>query len=72
MLLPYVWLLLFFLAPFLIILKISFAEPVIAQPPFTSLLEWGEQGFEGIRATFENYLVPVPRTATTASSISRR
>jgi putrescine transport system permease protein len=53
--LPYVWLLLFFLAPFLIILKISFAEPIVAQPPFTPLLEWGERGFEGLRITFENY-----------------
>jgi len=55
-LVPYAWLLLFFLTPFLIILKISFAEPVVAQPPFTALLEWGEQGLAGIRATFENYL----------------
>ena len=55
-LVPYAWLLLFFLAPFLIILKISFAEPVVAQPPFTALLEWGEQGLAGIRATFDNYL----------------
>jgi putrescine transport system permease protein len=55
-LVPYAWLLLFFLAPFLTILKISFAEPVIAQPPFTALLEWGEQGLAGIRATLENYL----------------
>ncbi len=54
-LVPYVWLLLFFLAPFLIILKISIAEPIVAQPPFTSLIEWGEQGFRGLRATFENY-----------------
>jgi len=54
-LLPYLWLLLFFLAPFLIILKISFAEPIVAQPPFTPLLEWSEQGFEGVTATFENY-----------------
>jgi putrescine transport system permease protein len=54
--LPYVWLLLFFLAPFLIILKISLADPIIAQPPFTALLEWGRDGFEGIRATFDNYL----------------
>ena len=52
---PYFWLLLFFLAPFLIILKISLAEPVVAQPPFTALLEWGEDGFEGIRATLSNY-----------------
>ena len=55
-LVPYAWLLLFFLTPFLMILKISFAEPLIAQPPFTALLEWGEQGFAGIRATFENYV----------------
>ena len=54
-LVPYVWLLLFFLAPFLIIFKISIAEPVVAQPPFTSFLEWGEHGLRGIRATFENY-----------------
>jgi putrescine transport system permease protein len=53
--LPYLWMLLFFLAPFLIILKISFSDPVVAQPPFTPLLEWGEQGFAGVRATFENY-----------------
>lgn len=33
--LPYLWLLIFFLAPFAIILKISVADPVIAQPPFT-------------------------------------
>jgi putrescine transport system permease protein len=53
--LPYVWLLAFFLMPFLIILKISFAEPVIAQPPFTALLDWSAQGFERLRVTFENY-----------------
>lgn len=55
-LVPYAWLLLFFLTPFLIILKISLAEPVVAQPPFTALLEWGEQGLVGLRATFDNYL----------------
>lgn len=32
---PYVWLLVFFLAPFAIILKISTADPLIGQPPFT-------------------------------------
>ncbi|GAB5375681.1 MAG: ABC transporter permease subunit [Acuticoccus sp.] len=32
---PYLWLLLFFLAPFLIVLKISFSEAVIAQPPYS-------------------------------------
>ncbi|MEM9147851.1 MAG: ABC transporter permease subunit [Pseudomonadota bacterium] len=31
---PYAWLAVFFLLPFIIVLKISFSEPVIAQPPF--------------------------------------
>jgi len=53
--LPYLWLVLFFLAPFLIILKISLADPVVAQPPFSPLIEWGTQGFEGIGATLSNY-----------------
>jgi putrescine transport system permease protein len=33
--LPYLWLFVFFLAPFAIILKISVADPVLALPPFT-------------------------------------
>jgi len=52
---PYLWLLLFFLAPFVIILKISVADPMVAQPPFSPLLQWGRDGFEGIRATLANY-----------------
>ena len=36
---PYFWLLLFFLIPFFIVFKISFAEPDLAVPPFTSLLQ---------------------------------
>lgn len=36
---PYLWLLVFFLAPFAIILKISLADPIIAQPPFTPTLD---------------------------------
>ena len=31
---PYLWLLAFFLAPFLIVLKISTSQPVIAMPPY--------------------------------------
>jgi len=38
--LPYLWLTLFFLVPFLIVLKISFAEAALAQPPFTSLVDY--------------------------------
>jgi putrescine transport system permease protein len=37
---PMLWLLLFFLVPFLIVLKISFSESRLAIPPFAPLLEW--------------------------------
>ncbi|ROS00092.1 putrescine transport system permease protein [Sinobacterium caligoides] len=37
---PYIWLLLFFLVPFAIVFKISFAESVRAQPPVTPLIIW--------------------------------
>lgn len=35
---PYLWLLFFFLLPFFFVLKISFAQPDIAQPPYTPLV----------------------------------
>jgi len=53
---PYVWLLLFFLAPFIIILKISFADPLVALPPFTPLLDWTASGLDRIKVTFDNYI----------------
>ena len=40
---PYAWMLLFFLIPFLIILKISLAETQVAIPPYTSLVEYAEE-----------------------------
>ncbi|HYG89610.1 MAG TPA: ABC transporter permease subunit [Azospirillum sp.] len=47
---PYLWLVLFFLVPFLIVLRISLSEAVIAQPPYTPLFDWlaGEDG-EGLK-----------------------
>jgi putrescine transport system permease protein len=53
---PYIWLLLFFLAPFVIIFKISLADPVVAQPPFTALLDMAASGWDRIQVTFDNYL----------------
>jgi putrescine transport system permease protein len=52
---PYLWLLLFFLAPFVIILKISVADPLVALPPFTPLLDWAQQGWQRLHVTFDNY-----------------
>jgi putrescine transport system permease protein len=53
---PWLWLLLFFLVPFLIVLKISFATTQLAQPPYTSLLEWGEGVFPRVVLHTANYL----------------
>ncbi len=40
--LPYLWLILFFLLPFLIVLKISFADIARAIPPYTELVTWAD------------------------------
>ena len=52
---PYAWLLFFFLAPFLIVLKISLADPIVAQPPFTPLFDAAAPPGERLQATVENY-----------------
>jgi putrescine transport system permease protein len=52
---PYLWLLLFFLVPFAIVLKISFADPLVAQPPFTSFFDWSADAGNRILATLDNY-----------------
>jgi len=36
---PYLWLLVFFLAPFLIVFQISFTDPLIGLPPYTPLID---------------------------------
>ncbi len=48
---PYLWLFAFFLLPFIIILKISLADPVIAQPPFTPMFD--ESG--NLSVTHDNF-----------------
>ena len=57
--LPYLWLLIFFLAPFAIVFKISFADPIMAQPPYTPLFDWSRDIagglFDRIHLTFDNY-----------------
>ena len=52
---PYFWLILFFLAPFALVLKISFAELQIAQPPYTPLLQYAEEALS-ITLNLGNYL----------------
>ena len=53
---PYFWLLLFFLAPFLIVLKISLAEATIASPPFLPMLETIDEGIIQVKLVFENFI----------------
>jgi putrescine transport system permease protein len=40
---PYAWMVMFFLIPFAIILKISLAETQVAIPPYTSLVAYAEE-----------------------------
>ncbi len=52
---PYVWLTLFFLVPFLIILKIALAKQALAVPPYESLLVWADGSLVAIKLTFANF-----------------
>jgi putrescine transport system permease protein len=45
---PYLWLLLFFLAPFVIVLKISVSQNAIAMPPYVPVLDVAA-GWHGLR-----------------------
>jgi putrescine transport system permease protein len=54
--LPYCWLLLFFVVPFVIVLKISFSDMDLAIPPYKPLLEWTGNHALNIRLNFNNYV----------------
>ena len=51
---PLFWLLLFFLIPFIIVLKISFSEVRLAMPPFAPLFQW-IQGWPRPKLHLGNY-----------------
>src|SRR5580692_3653071 len=58
---PYAWLVVFFLVPFLIVLRISLSQPTLAQPPYTPLLDL-LAGWHGVTAFFgalslDNYVL---------------
>ena len=53
---PTLWLLLFFLAPFLVVVKISLSEALLAMPPYAPLLDWdGGEGRLLLRFNLGNY-----------------
>src|SRR5262249_26142732 len=47
-LVPYLWLIIFFLLPFLIVLKISLSQTAIAQPAYVPVLDLAA-GWAGVR-----------------------
>ena len=54
--LPLSWIIVFFVIPFLIILKISLSESIYGAPPFTPLLNWVSHTAVTVQINFYNYL----------------
>ena len=52
---PYIWLAVFFLIPFLLVLKISFSESVLAQPPYAPLWTTDASGAIELKASADNF-----------------
>ncbi len=52
---PYIWLLLFFLAPFGIVLKLSISEAAIAMPPYLPIFEWADGLIPDFTGTLYNF-----------------
>lgn len=52
---PYLWLLLFFLLPFGIVLKIALSEAAIARPPYSPLVEFLGDGVVQITVSLRNF-----------------
>ena len=53
---PYVWLILFFVVPFFIIVAMSLAQSVIAQPPFRYDETWPFVTFDNFARLFSDYV----------------
>ena len=52
---PYLWLLLFFLIPFVIVLKIAFSETQIAMPPYQPVFQWVGDKVLQIKLNMSNF-----------------
>ncbi|KZK82354.1 Putrescine transport system permease protein PotH [Pseudovibrio sp. Ad13] len=51
---PYIWLLIFFLAPFVIVLKISLSDVILARPPYFPNFDISE-GWQGLLAMLQAF-----------------
>lgn len=70
---PYIWLLILFLIPFAIVLKISFAEQEIAIPPFTPLTTIDEDlGRLNIAISYQKLRRHFPKLLEYAQSVWRQ
>jgi putrescine transport system permease protein len=52
---PFLWLIVFYLIPFLFVLKISFALPIIGKPPITSVFSLLDEATLNIKLSFANF-----------------
>ncbi len=52
---PYLWLMLFFLIPFVIVLKIAFSDSRIGMPPYEPLLQWAGAQVVQIKLNLANF-----------------
>jgi putrescine transport system permease protein len=52
---PYLWLMLFFLIPFVIVLKIAFSDSRIGMPPYEPLLQWAGEQVVQIKLNLANF-----------------
>ena len=53
---PFLWLLIFFLIPLLVIIKISFSQSVVGQPPYLPLLTLNDQGDVQLTLHLSNFM----------------
>jgi putrescine transport system permease protein len=52
---PYLWLLFFFVVPFVIVLKISFSDTQIAMPPYEPLFSWAADQVLQVKLHLSNF-----------------
>lgn len=72
---PYLWLAIFFLAPFLIVVKISFSEATLSIPPYLPMFDWAEDLETGERAlsvsaSLANYIALIADDLYAAALVS--
>ena len=72
---PYLWMVIFFLVPFFIVLKISFSNSEIAQPPYSPVFDFIVDGWDEIldklaSLTTDNYLRLIQDSIYSSSYLS--